>query len=356
MNTADSLAQLCDRGGSLPMLDLPTDNPRPAAPAFRGARQSFALPITLTEALKGLSRHEEATLFMTLLAAFKALLYRYTGQEDIVVGAPAADRSRVEIEGLDSHLAHTLPLRTNLSGNPTFRQLLARVREEVLRAYAHQDRLFDTLEEARGPQEDPNDNPLFQVMFGFHNGPTEVPELSGGPSRAARVDAGLALDWNLFITEREEGLQGEVIYNADLFSAATIGRMLGHFQTLLEGIVDNPEQRLARLPFLTAPERQQLLVEWNRTTIAYPKDQCIHQLLEAQVERTPDAVVVVFEDKQLTYRELNCRANQLAHHLRTLGVGPEVLVGLCMERSPEMVVGLLGILKAGGAYVPLDPD
>ncbi|HEY9796098.1 MAG TPA: amino acid adenylation domain-containing protein, partial [Leptolyngbyaceae cyanobacterium] len=272
------------------------------------------------------------------------------------------------IEGLIGFFVNSLVLRTDLSGNPTFRELLSRVKEVALGAYAHQDLPFEKLVEELHPERHLNQNPLFQVVFALQNAPMEALELPGVIlSPLQFVDTGTTrFDLEFHLWERKqnngvgvdssEGISGFVVYSTDLFDAATITRMLGHFQTLLEGIVGNPEQRLADLPILSEAERHQLLVEWNTTQTDYPKAQCIHQLFEAQVEQTPDATALVFEDKQLTYRELNIRSNKLAHYLQKQGVDAEVLVGLCVERSPEMVVGMLGILKAGGAYVPLDPS
>ena len=341
---------------NLPILHLPTDRPRPAVQTFRGAKTSFCIPTHLTKALKALSQKEDVTLFMTLLAAFKTLLYRYTGSEDIAVGSPIANRNRIEIEGLIGFFVNTLVLRTDLSNNPTFRTLLSRVSDVALGAYTHQDVTFEQLVEELHPQRDLSNTPLFQVMFGLQNAPISALELSGLKLSFLGRNPGTAkFDLTLFIEEAAEELIGVLEYNTDLFEAATINRMAGHFQQLLEGIVANPDRPLSELPMLTEAERQQLLVEWNQTQVDYPKDYCIHELFEAQVERTPDAIAVVFEDQQLTYRELNAKANQLAHYLQTLGVGPEVLVGICVERSLEMAIGLLGILKAGGAYVPLDP-
>ena len=343
-------------GGNLPIVELPTDHPRPAVQTYRGKRKSRVLRKTLHEALKALSQREGVTLFMTLLAAFQTLLHRYTGQDDIIVGSATANRNRLEIEGLIGFFVNTLVLRTDLSGNPTFRELLKRVREVALGAYAHQDLPFDKLVEELQVPRDLSYNPLFQVMFVLQNAPMEPLQLSGLTLSPLEAETDTAkFDLTLELTEGPEGLTSSIEYNTDLFDSDTIERMVGHFQTLLQGIVANPDARLSELPLLTEPERHQLLVEWNATQTDYPRDKCIHELFEEQVERTPDAVALVFEDQRLTYRELNRRANQLAHYLRKLGVGPEVLVGICMERSLEMVVGLLGILKAGGAYVPLDP-
>ena len=341
--------------GTPAVLELPTDRPRPAERSFRGARHSMMLPASLTEALKALSRREGVTLFMTLLAAFQALLSRYTSHEDIVVGSPIANRTQTELEGLIGFFANLLVLRTDLSGDPGFRDLLGRVREVTLGAYAHQDLPFERLVEELQPERSLSHTPLFQVMLVLLNNPREALELPGLTLEPLEVDIGTAeFDLTLFMWEEAEGLNVLSEYNTDLFDAATITRMLTAFQNLLEGIVVDPEQRLSTLPLLTSTERRQLLVEWNESQADYP-NQPIHELFEAQAARTPDAVALVFEDKQLTYRELNRRANQLAHYLRKRGVGPEALVGVCMERSLEMVVGLLGILKAGGAYVPLDP-
>ncbi len=338
----------------LPILQLPLDHPRPAVGTFRGARQCLVLSKDLTEALKTLSQQEGVTLYMTLLAAFKTLLYRYTGQDDIVVGTFSANRNRPELEGLIGYFLNTLVLRTDMSGTPSFRELLGRVRQVTLGAYAHEDLPFEKLVQTLQPERNLSQNPLFQVAFAPQ---PPMPSLNSDwtvsqldiQTDTAKFDLTLELD------SRPEGIVGRFEYNTDLFEAATISRMIGHFKTLLAGIVANPQARVSELPLLSEAERYQLLVEWNNTTKEYPSDKCIHQLFEEQVERTPDAVAVVFEGQQLTYQQLNARANQLAHYLQTLGVGPEVLVGICVERSLEMVVGLLGILKAGGAYVPLDP-
>jgi aspartate racemase len=336
-------------------LELPTDRPRPAVQTFRGAYQSLVLPASLSRSLKALSQEEEATLFMTLLAAFQTLLYRYTGQEDIVVGSPIANRTRAELEGLIGFFVNTLALRTNLSGNPGFRELLGRVREVALEAYAHQDTPFEKLVEELQPERDLSRTPLFQVIFALQNVPTKTLELEGLTLSSLGLHSGTAkFDLSFYIEEGDDGLSTVLEYNTDLFDASTIQRMLGHYQRLLEGVVENPNARLSDLPLLTEAERRQLLVEWNNTQTNYPKDWCIHEAFEEQAERTPEAIAVVYGDQQLTYRQLNARANQLAHYLQKLGVGPDVLVGVWVERSVELVVGVLGILKAGGAYVPLD--
>jgi amino acid adenylation domain-containing protein len=343
--------------GAPVILNLPTDRARPAIQSFRGARQSIELSVELTRELKTLSRKEGVTLYMTLLAAFQTLLHRYTSQDDIVVGSPIANRNRIEIEGLIGFFVNTLVLRTDHSGNPTFRELLHRVRETALEAYAHQDLPFEKLVEELRPDRDLSRSPVFQAMFVLQNAPARELSFEGFTVSPVRVAGETAkFDLTLSLNEGTPGLRGVLQYNTDLFDEATITRMLGHFQTLLEGIVANPEQRIGELPLLTEPEKDQLLVEWNETKADYPKDKCIHELFETQVEKTPDAVALVFEDQKLTYQELNNRANQLAHYLQKLGVGSEVLVGICVERSLEMVIALLGVIKAGGAYVPLDPS
>ncbi len=342
--------------GAPSLLELSTDHPRPVLQTFRGAHQSVMLPRTLTEGLKALGRQEGVTQFMTFLAAFKVLLYRYTSQDDLIVGTPIANRNRLEIEGLIGCFVNALVMRTDLSGNPSFRDLLRRVREVCLGAYGHQDLPFDRLVEELRLKRDLSRNPLFQVMFVLQNASMRAVELPGLTLSPVEADSETAhFDLTLVVVDADQGLTASFVYNTDLFEAATIVRMLGHFQILLEAMVTDPEQRLSGLPLLTDAERQQLLVEWNDTKTDNPRDLCVHQLFEAQAQRTPDAIAVGFEHEQLTYEELNRRSNQLAHYLRTLNVGPEVLVGICIERSLEMVIGLLGILKAGGAYVPVDP-
>ncbi|MEH2375501.1 amino acid adenylation domain-containing protein [Nostoc sp.] len=339
------------------LLSLPTDRPRPALQTFAGAYQQFALSVELTDKLVKLSQEQGCTLFMTLLAAYDTLLYRYTGQEDILVGSPIASRDRSEIEGLIGFFVNTLVMRSNLADNPTFSELLLRVREAALSAYAHQNLPFEMLVEALQPERNLSHSPLFQVMFVLQNVPISQLELTGLTISPLMVKSTTTkFDLTLVMENTATGLVGVWDYNTDLFDASTIERMTGHFVTLLESIITNPEQLISQLPLLTQTEQQQLLVEWNDTQADYPQDLCIHQLFEERVERTPDAVAVVYENQHLTYGELNCRANQLAHYLKALGVGADVLVGICVERSIEMVVGLLGILKAGGAYLPLDPE
>jgi amino acid adenylation domain-containing protein/non-ribosomal peptide synthase protein (TIGR01720 family) len=344
-------------GGNLPLLQLPTDHLRPPAQTYQGTTYSAKLPDRLVKSLQQLSQQEGATLFMTFLAAFKALLYRYTAQEDMLIGTPIANRNRSEIETLIGFFVNTLILRTRLDGNPTFRQLLHRVRETALGAYAHQDLPFEKLIETLQPERNLSHQPLFQVMFVFENAAVPALHFPGVTATPLKIKTGAArFDLTLFIEGDQEGLSHIWEYNSDLFEADTIGRMAGHFQTLLEGIVTGGvEQRLSDLPLLTEAEKRQQLIIWNQTQADYPADQCFHQLFEAQAARTPDRVALVFEEQRLTYLELNQRANRLAHYLQKQGAGPETLVALCMERSLDMVIGLLGILKAGAAYVPLDP-
>jgi amino acid adenylation domain-containing protein len=342
--------------GAPAALELATDRLRPPVQTYRGATESFILSERSSAALLALSRAEKSTLFMTLLAAFNVLLYRYTGQEDILVGSPIANRNRAEIEGLIGFFANTLVLRTELSGRPTFRGLLGRVRQMTMEAYAHQDLPFEMLIEKLHPERDLSRTPLFQVMFVFQNAPMPPQKQTELTFDLLEVDNETAkFDLTLSVIETQQGLSGKVSYNTDLFDAGTVRRLVNHLQALLEGIVADPDQRITDVPILTAAERRRLLVEWNGTETEYPREQCLHELFEAQVERTPDAMAVVFEEQHLTYRELNRRANHLAHHLRGQGVRPEVLVAVCMERALEMAVGLLGVFKAGGAYVPLDP-
>lgn len=345
-----------------PILELPTDRPRPAVQTFRGATRSLQLSATLTESLKTLSRQAGVTLFMLLLAAFKTLLHRYTEQDQISVGSPIANRNQDELKGLIGFFVNTLVLHTDLSGNPSFQELLNRVRQVALGAYAHQDLPFEQLVEALQPERNVSYSPLFQVMFTLQNAPL-LPEIPDLMMRQVKVESETAqFDLSVTVETPEQGLVIDFEYNTDLFDDSTIARMQEHFRVLLEGIVANPNVPLSELPLLTAEEQQQLWQWGNLAASQSPvgqhqnSDRCIHQLFEAQVKRTPDAIAVIFEDQQLTYRELNEKANQLAHYLQSLGVASEVLVGICVERSIEMIVGLLAILKAGGAYVPIDPQ
>lgn len=342
--------------GSPPLLELPADHPRPEVQTFRGGHQSLLLPKAVLGAMSRLSRQEGSTLFMTLLTAFNVLLRGYTNEDDVIVGTPVANRNRLEIEGLIGFFVNALVLRSDLSGNPTFRELVRRVRKVCVDAYAHQDLPFDRLVEELHLKRDLSRNPIFQVMFVLQNAPVHTLELPGLSLTPVIADGGTThFDLTLHIADTEQGLVATAAYNTDLFDADTITRMLGHFQTLLEAIAKNPDQHLSEISLLSVTERQQVLVEWNDIRRGYVPALCVSQLFEVQVARTPDAIAIVFEDEQLTYRELNARANRLAHRLQKLDIGPEVPVGVCLERSLEVVISLLGILKAGGVYLPLDP-
>lgn len=336
-------------------LGLPTDYRRPATPTFNGAQESVLLPADLGRGLKALSQREGATLFMTLLAAFQTLLFRYSGQDDIVVGSPIAGRTLVETENLIGAFVNTLALRGDLSGNPTFREFLGRVRETALESYTHQEVPFEKLIEELRPDRSTNRTPLFQAMFALQNPPADI-AVAGLTLSSLKLDRTKSkFDLTLEVEEQTNGLCASFEYNTDLFAPATMQRMLEHFQNLLTSIVENPDQSLSDLSLLTESERRKLLVEWNDTTAEFSSDACIHELFEAQVARTPDAIAAEFQGEQLTYRELNARANQLARYLGKQGAGSEVLVGVCVERSIEMLVSILAVLKTGGAYVPLDP-
>ncbi len=337
------------------LLDLPLDRPRPAMQTANGATFSFMLPAGLSQGVKALSREEGATLFMVLLAAFQVLLGRHTAQRDIVVGTPIAGRNQREVEGLIGLFVNTLALRTKLLGEENFRDVLRQVRETSLGAYAHQDIPFEKLVDELRVERSLSHSPLFQVMFILQNTPQQTLKTSGLMLDNFGSDIGAAkFDLTLAVLEGKQRLSGTLGYNTDLFDAATISRLAAHFQTLLESIVADPQQRISELEMLSAAERQQLLVEFNDTVTAYPQDVCLHQLFEQQVERTPAALALSFADEHLTYAELNDRANQLAHYLQGQGVELEDRVGVLLERSVEMVVSLLAILKTGAAYVPLD--
>ncbi|RKG96734.1 non-ribosomal peptide synthetase, partial [Corallococcus sp. CA047B] len=346
-------------GGAPHALELPTDRPRPAVQTFRGSSCSVTMPLSLRDALWALSREEGATPFMTLLAAWQVLLSRYSGQDDISVGTPIAGRNRTELEGLIGFFINTLVLRTHVAGDATFRQVLRQVREVALGAYAHQEVPFEKLVEELKPERDMSRSSLFQVMFSLQNAPLPVAQLPTG-LRLQPVDAEgdtAKFELSLDMGDRGQGLSASLEYNTDLFDAATAQRILKHFSVLLEGIAARPDARVLDLPMLGEAERQRVLVEWNDTDVALPAEQGIAERFAAQARLTPDALAVVAPGEEaLTYGALETQANQLAHHLRSQGVGPEVLVGVCLERTPRLLVALLGILKAGGAYVPLDPS
>src|SRR5882672_488894 len=344
-------------GGGSPVLELPLDRARPAVQSLRGARQSLLLSETLTRALEALSRREGVTLFMTLLAGFQTLLYRYSGQEDIAVGTPIANRNRAETEELIGFFVNTLVLRCDLSGNPSVRELLQRVREVALGGYAHQDVPFEKLVEELQPERNLSHSPLFQVMFGLQNAAAGALELEGLSLSPLEIESGVTkFDLVLNLQETEQGLQGSLEYSTDLFDVGSVEQLLSHYQKLLAGMVADPEARLLDLPLLTAAEREQLLVEWNETGTAFPGEATLPELFEEQAAARPAAAALSYEAEQLSYGELNERANQVAHYLRRQGVGAEVVVGILMARSLALVSAVLGVLKAGGAYLPLDPS
>ncbi|MBW4592861.1 MAG: amino acid adenylation domain-containing protein [Brasilonema angustatum HA4187-MV1] len=354
--------------GSSPLLELPLDRPRPTEQTYQGDQIRMELPIDLCESLRVLSRREGVTLFMTMLATFLVMLHRYTGQDDISVGTAVANRRMHEIEKLIGMIVNNLVLRTDLSGDPTFRELLGRVRQVTMEAYANEDLPFDKVVEVLKPIRNLSHNPLFQVMFSFHDSPMPDLSLPGLDislhepisNKSAKFDLDFLVIPRLEqrvqngSKTRAKGITLVLEYNSDLFDAATIQQMAEQYQKLLLEIIANPEQHIGKLPLLSQYQ-QKLLLEWNKTYREYTQTECIHKLIESQVELTPNAIAIEQDGQQLTYRELSDRTNQLAHYLQSLAVKPETLVGICVDRSLDMIVGLLGILKAGGAYVPLDP-
>jgi len=353
--------------GELPILNLLTDKPRPTLKTYQGAAHILKLDEQLIQKLKHLALTFGTSLYQILLAAFYVLLYRYTNQTDILIGSPMRGRGGGKFKDTVGYFVNLMVLRTSVQENATFKEFLAQISKTVREAQKHQDYPFSLLAEQLQPQRDSSRSPLCQVSFTWQvQGWCEPTEnLLHSQEQVLQMEPyfdvgagqrGADFDLSLLVKEARGVFQLSWQYNTDLFEATTIRRMAGHFVTLLEAIVANPQKQIWQLPLLSEVEQQQLLVEWNDTQIEYPQDKCIHQLFEEQVERTPDAVAVVFENQQLTYHQLNSRANQLAHYLKFLGVGADVLVGICVERSLEMIVGLLGILKAGGAYVPIDPE
>jgi len=341
----------------LPVLELPTSYPRPAEMDYNGNQQAFELPKPLYSELKRLSQNNSCTLFMTLLSSFMVLLMRYANQEDFAVGTPIAGRSRPELENLIGFFVNSLVLRSDLSGNPSFLELLKRTRQHTLAAFNHQDLPFEKLVEALNPDRDLSRHPLFQVMFALQNQPPESLSLEQLQTETLELYNQTAkFDLSFTLTETDNAINGQVEYATSLFSQSRIEQMMAHWLNLLQAIVTQPDTTLWQLPLMNEGERQKILVDWNRTQQDYPQDTTLQQLFEQQVERTPQAVAVITENGQLTYDSLNRQANQLAHYLQSIGVGPDKLVGICVERSLEMMVGLLAILKAGGAYLPLDPE
>jgi amino acid adenylation domain-containing protein/non-ribosomal peptide synthase protein (TIGR01720 family) len=344
-------------GGAPPLLEIPTDRPRAGVPDPAAEFRTLELRPEVARGLRALARREGATLFMTVLAAFQTVLSRWAGTEDVVVGTPVSGRTRLETENLIGFFVNVLPLRTRLGGDPSFRALLARVREGVLQGHAHQALPFETLVDALRVERSPAVTPLFQVLFGLAAPARETLDL-GGLEVTAAADAGAAAkyDLSLDVTDDGERLFGSLLFRTALFDGATAERMLRHLARVLEQVAADAELPLSRLDLLDADERARVVSAWNRTEAAYPADLCVHRLFEAQAARTPDAVAVAFGAARMTFAELDGAANRLAHHLARRGVGPEVRVGLCLERGLEMMPAILGVMKAGGAYVPVDPS
>jgi amino acid adenylation domain-containing protein len=350
--------------GAPELLELPTDRPRPPVQTFRGTYERIELSAELLEELQALGRSEGVTLHAVVLAAFQVLLSKYNGSEDIVVGTPIAGRTRDEVAELIGFFVNTLVLRTDLGGDPSFREVLGRVREVTLGAYEHQELPFEKLVAELQPERSLSHSPLVQVAFSLQDGSQPAGALAAPPTggfaglHAGGVEAEFGttkFDLDLSFAAHPQGLSGALSYSTDLFDRGTIVRMLGHLERVLMQAAADADVRLSQLDLLSVAERRTVVEEWNATDTAFSAGACIHELFEAQVERTPDAEAVAFEGERLTYAELNARANRLAHHLRALGVGPDARVGICVERGPEMVVGALAVLKAGGAYLPLDP-
>ncbi|HYG63124.1 MAG TPA: amino acid adenylation domain-containing protein, partial [Thermoanaerobaculia bacterium] len=345
--------------GRLPALEMPTDRPRPAYQTFGGARLSRTLSAEASQELREWSRRQGTTPFLTLLAGFNALLHRYTAQDDLLLGVPIANRNRLEVENLIGFFLNMVVQRTDVSGDPTLRELLGRVSEGFLGSVPHQEVPFEKIVEALQPERDLSRAPIFQVQFSLQNTPSAALELPGLKLELLEItNRTTKFDFTVFLFDNPDGLKTTLEYNTDLFDAVTIARLLGHWETLLAGVPANAERRLSDLPVLTAAELGQLLGDWSGPAArpgAFPAQTCLHRLFEERARRDSKAVAVVYEVQEISYGRLNERANRLARRLRALGVGPDVPVALCVERSIDMIVGLLGILKAGGAYVPLDP-
>ena len=341
--------------GALPVLELPADRARPSRPTHRGSRHFIQLPKSLSDALKQLGRDEGATLYMTLLAAFKVLLHRYTGSSDIVVGSPIAGRNRSEVENLVGFFLNMLALRTEVSGDLTFRQLLSRVRETAQGAFAHQELPFDILVENLHPKRDLSATPLFQVMFILQSSPVNIVPPAGLALETVNIDRPAAVcDLTLQFVETPGGLEGFIEYSTDLFEKSTMAAMESHLRVLWEAIASDPGQKISSLPLLPASEQNLILKEWNRTAADYPRQKCVHQLFEEQAEKSPAAPAVSGSQEKLSFEELNRSANRLAHYLARCGVKIGMNVGICLDRSPRMIAAVLAVLKAGAAYVPLD--
>jgi len=342
--------------GAPPLLELPSDRPRSNSSGYTAHNASIVIEPALAERLHALARANGATLFMTMLAAYQTLLSRLSGTDDVVVGIPLAGRTSVETESLLGCFINMLPLRMRIGREITFRELLANVRDASLEAYSHQESPFEALVERLQPKRIPGRSPVAQVLFNFRNTPPLRAEFGGlrAVIEPAPISSMLS-EFEIDIVERPEGISCVALYRADLFDDETVARWLGHFRTLLEAIVDHPDERVSRLPLMSESERQHIVADWNANSTPPDYETCVHKLVEAQVRRTPDAIAVVAGCTSLTYAELNSRANRLARDLAARGVGPDVVVGVCMEPCADVIIALLAVLKAGGAYVPLDP-
>jgi amino acid adenylation domain-containing protein len=342
--------------GQLPILELPFDRPRPKSPTYSGSLESFELPSTISEKIKALSKNEESTYFMIFLAVFKVLLFRYSGQTDIIVGTPVANRNHIEMEKIVGFFINMLALRSDMSGNPSFKDFLSRIKEISIDAFANQDLPFEQLVDILQPSRDMSIHPVYQVMFAFHNFSFPPVNLSEITLKNTMIDRGASqLDLWLSLWEEEDGFKGIIEYSEELFDKSTVSQMIRNYLTLLQSIVDNPQERIESLLLLDETEKNKVVYEFNHTQVELPEHPCFHLLFEQHAKQTPHKTAITFENREITYGELNSRSNQLAHFLMELGVGKDVLVGVYIERSLEMMIGVLGILKAGGAYVPLDP-
>ncbi|MGA9508448.1 MAG: amino acid adenylation domain-containing protein [Candidatus Sulfotelmatobacter sp.] len=341
--------------GAQTLLDLPADHPRPSGYSWHGSTEEISLDSSILAKLKALAQAESSTLFMLTMAAFQTLLWRYTNQESILVGTPIAGRSEIEVENMIGLFVNTMVFRADFPSNLSFRELVRQVRSFALEAYNHQDVPFEKLVEELIPQRSLETHPLFQVMFTFQNIPKQVFEIPGLRIKEMGFETGIAkFDLSVEVWEDSE-FHCQFEYNTDLFELSTIRRMLAHFEKLLSAVVENPDLTVAQIPIMSSEERQQVLVEWNSTAADYPRDLPLHRAFERQVDARPDATALLFAEKKWSYRQLNDEANRLAHRLIASGVTPGSLVGIFLERSPEIVIALLGVLKAGAAYVPLDP-
>ncbi len=340
------------------LLMLPTDRVRPAQQDYAGAALPVVFDEDLTRGLKALSQRHGTTLYMTVMAAWAALLGRLAGQEEVVIGTPVANRTRSEVEGLIGLFVNTLAIRVDLGAQPTAKNLLAQVKTTTLGAQAHQDLPFEQLVEALQPERSLSHSPLFQVIYNHQaEGPGELHRLPGLTVQGLSWDSHVAqFDLALDTHENTDGLSAALTYSSALFDSSTIERMAAHWRNLLGAIAAGAHRRVVELPMLSADERQRIVVDWNQSEASYPTDRCIHQLIAEQSRETPQAAALLFDDGQMSYQQLDLQSNRLARKLRELGVGPDVLVGVALERGPQMLVGLLAILKAGGAYVPLDPE